>query len=163
MTTNYDSLNQNDIRARELMQAWFNSYGINPIIRLNDRGYGDAGLELLDGFASYVDVARVINEHGTQVCDTEDQSSINDAIYGEYEHFQETAEKEIAEKTKESEDINDGTQRESWLHTWQGRDGFYYCYSGINRDGLYSESEDAGPFESREDARNAALADVWSE
>lgn len=160
MTTNHDSMNSNDIRARELMQAWFNEHGINPVIRLNDNGYGDASLELIDGFATYAETALIINQHGTQVCDADDTSDINTAIYGEYEHFMEVAAEQIKEETKESEDINDGTQRESWLHTWEGKDGFYFCYSGINKDGLYSESEDVGPFEYRSDARMYAASDV---
>lgn len=163
MTTNMDSINQNDIRARELLQAWFNEHGINPVIRLNDLGDGDASLELIEGFATYTEVAEVINAHGTQACDAEDKSSINDAIYGEYEHFSRIAAEQIKDETKESEDINDGSQRESWLHTWEGKNGYYFCFSGVNRDGMYSESEDVGPFESREDAREYALADEESE
>ena len=155
MTVNLDSQINNDIRARELMQAWFNQYGVNPELHVwadDSRAYIAS-----DADTMYPQVAAVINAHGTQVCDADDSSSINDAIYGEYEHFCEVAAEQIKNETQQSEDVNDGTQRESWLHTWEGADGFYFCFSGITRDGLYSESEDVGPFESRDEARDNAL------
>jgi hypothetical protein len=148
MATNYDSIAKNDIRARELLQAFFNQYDANPEIHIwpdESRAYIAS-----DADQMYPLVARIIQQHGTQVCDIDDRGDINNAIYGEYEHFCEVAAEQIKSETQESEDVNDGTQQESWLHTWEGPDGFYFCYSGVNRDGLYSESEDVGPFESRE-------------
>lgn len=47
------------------------------------------------------------------------------------------------------------------LHSWQGEDGYYACYSGFYQ-GLISESEDVGPFDSREDAE-AAVLDAYEE
>lgn len=155
MMTNHDSQIKNDIRARELLQAFFNQHDINPEMHIwpdESRAYIAS-----DAATMYPAVALVINQHGTQVCDADDTGSINDAIYGEYEHFCEVAADLIREETKESEDINDGTQRESWLHIWEGEDGYYFCYSGVNRDGMYSESEDVGSFLSRDDAREYAL------
>jgi hypothetical protein len=152
--TNLDSQIKNDIRARELLQKFFNQYGCNPELHIwpdESRAYVAS-----DADALYPIVARIINDHGTQVCDTGDPSSTNDAIYGEYEHFCEVAEEQIKDETQQSEDVNDGSQRESWLHTWEGKDGYYYCFSGVNKDGLCSESEDVGPFESRKEASEAA-------
>lgn len=153
--TNLDSQINNDIRARELLQAFFNEHGVNPELHIwadDSRAYIAS-----DADALYPQVAAVINDHGTETCDAEDVSSINNAIYGEYEHFCSIAEEQIKVETEQREDINDGTQRESWLHTWEGMDGWYYCFSGINRDGLYSESEDVGAFDSRDEARESAL------
>lgn len=155
MKPSLDSQIKNDIRARELMQAWFNEYDANPEIHI----WQDTQSAYIasDAEAMYPVVALIINQHGTQVCDADDTGDINAAIYGEYEHFCEVAAEQIKGETQTSEDINDGTQRESRLHTWEGADGFYFCFSGVNRDGLYSESEDVGPFESREDAIAAGM------
>lgn len=158
MATNYDSIIANDIRARELLQAFFNRYDTNPELHI----WPDERRAYIASYAAvtYPVVAHVINEYGTETCDGDDMSSVNDAIYGEYEYFCKEASVTIKEETQQSEDVNDGSQRESWLHTWEGKDGFYYCFSGVNRDGLYSESEDIGPFESREQAHDVAMSDV---
>jgi len=154
MTTSHDSQIKNDIRARELLQKFFNQHNANPEIHIwpdESRAYVAS-----EAAEMYPVVARIINDHGTQVCDADDQSSINDAIYGEYEQFLEVAEEQIKAETEQRENVNDGMQHESWLHTWEGRNGYYFCFSGINKDGLSSESEDVGPFESRKEASEAA-------
>lgn len=158
MTTNLDSQIKNDIRARELLQAWFNQYDVNPEIHI----WQDTRSAYIasDADEMYPIVADIINQHGPVVCGADDRGDVNIAIYAEYEQFCAAAATQIKEETQESEDINDGTQRESWLHTWEGADGYYFCFSGTNRDGLYSEGEDVGPFESREDARTEALSEA---
>lgn len=158
MGVNYDSVNQHDIRARQLLQDFFNEHGINPELHV----WPDEGRGYIASYAevTYPHVADIINAYGTQACDREDIGSINNAIFGEYEYFCGEAAAKIQEETKQSEDINDGSQLEHWLHTWEGKDGFYFCFSNTTRDGLYFESEDIGPFESRDDARNEALASI---
>ena len=45
-----------------------------------------------------------------------------------------------------------------WVRTWLGRDGWYYSTLGIGWDGVYSERTPAGPYASRAEAREAAMA-----
>lgn len=44
------------------------------------------------------------------------------------------------------------------FHVWKAKDGWYSCRSGEYR-GNYSESDDIGPFDSREDALQAQYND----
>lgn len=44
------------------------------------------------------------------------------------------------------------------FHLWQDDDGWYSCRSGEYR-GLYSESDDLGPFDTRQEALEAQRAD----
>lgn len=157
MTTNHDSQIKNDIRARELLQAFLNERGVNPEIHIWPDG--QRAYIASDAATMYPAIAQALRVE----FDGEDTSAVNDELYEQYEYYCKQAAEQIREETKESEDVNDGSQRESWLHTWEGVDGYYFCFSGVNRDGLYSESEDVGPFESRKDAREQALADVESD
>lgn len=150
MTISVDSQIKNDIRARELLQAFLNERGVNPEVHIwqdEERAYIAS-----DAAQMYPLVAAALNVG----YEDDDRSFVNDELMSRYEQFREEAERLIRDETAEREDVNDGSQRESWLHTWEGKDGYYYCFSGINRDGLYSESEDVGPFESREEASASA-------
>lgn len=45
------------------------------------------------------------------------------------------------------------------IHLWQGEEGWYSCRSGYT-NGLYSESEDLGPYPTREEALEEQLIDI---
>ena len=68
-----------------------------------------------------------------------------------------------AEEALESETVDREGTKVCWLHTWRSKTGWYYCFSGVNEQGLYSESEDCGPYPSREAAREAAHKEIEME
>lgn len=146
MPVNHDSQIQHDIRTRELMQSWFNEHDVNPEIHV----WGDDDVKLV----SESDLNAV-----AQLLEV-DPDDVNTALVNTYAGFCDRAEEQIREETKQSEPLDQEGMRESWLHTWEGKDGFYYCFSGTNKEGLYSESEDVGPHLSREDARENALESI---
>lgn len=148
MNTNLDCQVENSTRACQLLQEFFGEHGINPEIHI----WTDEQSARIVGGASYARVAEIINRHGTQCCNSDDTLDVNTALYGEYEHYCEVAAKQIAEETNENISVRTGA-----LHTWQGKDGYYYCFSSVRNDGIYSESEDVGPFEDRQDAIDAAM------
>lgn len=43
------------------------------------------------------------------------------------------------------------------LNVWEGDDGWYWCVSGV-QDGLYSEGDDQGPFDTQEEAKEDGLS-----
>ena len=129
-----------DLRARALLSE-----------QIDNRG-----ALIIDEWHAYLDAdddyPRAADALGVEI------SAVNDALWDAYQTAYEQAEREMREETLERQDINDGSQRERWLHTWRGREDWYYCISGINTESLYSESDDEGGFATREAAREAALA-----
>ena len=139
---------KNDLRTRSKIVAFFRQYGIDPVLQSWD-GEGGVSLDETSG-VTYAHLGRIINEHSVAVCD--DDGEVQRALAELYEYFSAKAEEEIKKETMERISINDGSQRERWLHTWEGLDGCYGCTSGLSRSGIYSEGEDSGPFSTREDA-----------
>ena len=137
-----DFQNALDLRARDI---------------LADR-IGNAGALIVwpDERRAYLDDAADVPAAAAALGVEADEDVVNTALWEAFEAAMEQAAAVIAEETMEREDINDGSMREHWLHTWTAKDGWYFCFSGINRDGLYSESEDDGPYPSRADALAAA-------
>lgn len=148
MAVNQDSIIKNDIRAREYLQEFFVENGIDPIIIIwNEREF--AYLES----DSYEEVGKIINAHGSEVCDISDISDIERALYQEYLYFCKEAEEDIQRETQVGFDYPMEGCTSSYIVTWEGKDGFYGCTCSINTNGLYSESDDVGPFESIDEVK----------
>jgi hypothetical protein len=162
MTVNNDSIIKNDIRARELMQVWFNEHGINPEVHIwqdTQRAYIAS-----DAAVMYPAVADVLGV----AFDGEDTSVVDDALWGAYLSYCEQAEMQVRRETLEAVTISEyepsqtsagasgmAYRQGEQIVTWEGKDGFYGCFAGVGEGGNYSESDDQGPYESRQDAIEA--------
>lgn len=141
-----DSIVKNTMKARTLLQEFFTGHGINPLIIIWD---GRDSAEFKE--ASAQEIGTIINTYGSQTCDIEDEESVKEALYQEYLYYCDEAESSIRKETQKVHAFPCEGMRESYIVTWEGRDGFYGCTCGVNSRGIYSESDDVGPFESVEE------------
>lgn len=147
-----DSEIKHDLRARTILSERIGNKGA---LMIQADGAIRAYLEDPADYSIAADALGVAQD------DLDDLDELNDALWDAYIEACEQAKREIREETEEREEQALGGQTEHWLHTWEGPTGWFACFSGLSRDGFYSESsEDLGPFESREEARNAATVEI---
>jgi hypothetical protein len=158
-----DFVNDVDIKARELLGNELQTVGVTDAVVI----WPDEGRAYLDSGKAedYYKVAA----HFQVVFDGEDKSPVDEALLNRYnELFAEDAPEAIQKATMQVVVLSEQKPQgwagpASWGHgtegtemlTWQGKDGWYGCLQGQGQGGNWFESEDDGPYDTREEAEKA--------
>jgi hypothetical protein len=135
-----------------MTNEFFTAIDLRARAALSELIDADGALMIGDDFARLEDDGDIAAACNALQCS---EGDLNDELFAAYQGLLDTAEAQIGEESKQTDDHGD-----YFITTWQNRNGFYGCAHGTDADGLYWETDDAGGFATREEAKAAVVAQI---